>query len=77
MGSTLPQLNRAVRLVTRDALKRPAEVNFLRGDASKAQRQLGWEPTITLEEMVGEMVEADLARHRAAMSQLLGVVPKR
>jgi GDPmannose 4,6-dehydratase len=52
-------------VVTHDALKRPAEVDFLQGDASKAQRRLGWEPTITLEEMVGEMVEADLVRHRA------------
>jgi GDPmannose 4,6-dehydratase len=62
-------LNYQDHVVTRDALKRPAEVDFLQGDASKAQQQLGWEPKITLEEMVGEMVEADLARHRAAASR--------
>ena len=32
------------------------------GDASHARRQLGWQPETTLEEMVAEMVEADLAR---------------
>jgi GDPmannose 4,6-dehydratase len=46
-------------------LLRPAEVEVLRGDASKARQRLGWQPTVTLEEMVAEMVEADLARHRA------------
>ena len=46
-------------------LLRPAEVEVLRGDASKARQRLGWEPTVTLEAMVAEMVEADLARHRA------------
>jgi GDPmannose 4,6-dehydratase len=56
-------------VVTRDDLKRPAEVDFLLGDASKARQVLKWEPTISLEEMVGEMVEADLARHRANMSR--------
>ncbi len=56
-------------VVTRDALRRPAEVDFLRGDASKARLQLNWEPTIALEDLVGEMVEADLARHRANMSR--------
>jgi GDPmannose 4,6-dehydratase len=44
---------------------RPAEVNRLCGDASAARRVLGWAPETSLEEMVGEMVEADLARHRA------------
>lgn len=54
-------------VVTRASLMRPAEVDTLHGDASKARRVLGWEPTISLEDMVGEMVEADLARHRAKM----------
>jgi GDPmannose 4,6-dehydratase len=62
-------LNYQDHVASRDALKRPAEVDFLQGDAGKARQQLGWEPTITLEEMVGEMVEADLARHRATMSR--------
>jgi len=39
---------------------RPAEVDTLLGDASKARRQLGWEPRISFEELVAEMVAADL-----------------
>jgi GDPmannose 4,6-dehydratase len=42
--------------------KRPAEVDCLRGDATKAREILHWEPTTTLEQLLGEMVEADLAR---------------
>ena len=38
-------------VVTRDELKRPAEVDFLLGDAGKARQQLGWEPTIALEDL--------------------------
>ena len=52
-------------VTTRPELMRPAEVELLQGDASKARRVLGWSPTVALEEMLGEMVEADLARHRA------------
>jgi GDPmannose 4,6-dehydratase len=44
------------------ALFRPAEVDLLLGDASRARAVLGWAPTITLEQMLGEMVEADLKR---------------
>ncbi len=51
---------------TSDKFKRPAEVDVLLGDAGKAQSVLGWVPGVTLEEMAAEMVEADLARHRAA-----------
>jgi len=39
---------------------RPTEVDLLLGDATKAKEKLGWEPQITLEEMVKEMVESDL-----------------
>ena len=39
---------------------RPAEVETLLGDASKAREELGWEPKTTLEELVEEMVESDL-----------------
>jgi GDPmannose 4,6-dehydratase len=39
---------------------RPAEVDYLCADASKARRVLGWEPTLTFEELVRMMVEADL-----------------
>jgi GDPmannose 4,6-dehydratase len=40
---------------------RPAEVDMLVGDASKAGRLLGWEPRVTFRELVEMMVEADLA----------------
>ncbi|SLN48386.1 GDP-mannose 4,6-dehydratase [Pseudoruegeria aquimaris] len=46
---------------------RPAEVETLLGDPSKAKRQLGWEPQITAQEMCAEMVAEDLKtarRHR-------------
>ena len=43
-------------------LLRPAEVDHLVGDASKARRELGWEPTISFERLIGTMVDADLQR---------------
>jgi GDPmannose 4,6-dehydratase len=43
---------------------RPAEVDLLLGDCTKAKTLLGWEPEIGLEEMIREMVDADLERHR-------------
>lgn len=39
---------------------RPAEVETLLGDASKAKEKLGWSPRITFKELVAEMVKADL-----------------
>ena len=41
---------------------RPAEVEVLLGDPTKAKAKLGWTAETTLEEMIVEMVEADLAR---------------
>ncbi|WP_424811127.1 GDP-mannose 4,6-dehydratase [Roseococcus sp. YIM B11640] len=46
---------------------RPAEVDVLLGDPTKAREKLGWEASVSLEEMIVEMVDADLARHRARM----------
>jgi GDPmannose 4,6-dehydratase len=43
---------------------RPAEVEVLLGNAAKAQATLGWKAETSLEAMIAEMVEADLARHR-------------
>jgi GDPmannose 4,6-dehydratase len=45
---------------------RPAEVDLLVGDASKAKEKLGWEPTVRFRELVQMMVSADLARHASA-----------
>ena len=44
---------------------RPAEVDYLIGDASKAKKVLGWEPETSFEELVKLMVEADLELERA------------
>ncbi len=47
-------------VVQDDRFYRPAEVDLLVGDASKAGHQLGWEPTITFGDLVRLMVKADL-----------------
>ena len=41
-------------------LYRPAEADFLQADISAARATIGWEPEVTFEELVAEMVEADL-----------------
>ncbi|HEU4374607.1 MAG TPA: GDP-mannose 4,6-dehydratase [Telluria sp.] len=47
---------------------RPAEVELLIGDASKARNMLGWEPTTTLEQLCGMMVDADMRRNQSGVS---------
>jgi GDPmannose 4,6-dehydratase len=49
-------------VVTDEALRRPAEVDHLIGDASKARRQLGWEPRTGFEQLIRLMVDADYER---------------
>ena len=44
---------------------RPAEVDLLVADATKARDTLGWSPEVAFEQLIGMMVEADLARHSA------------
>ncbi len=51
-----------------DSLKRPAEVDQLVGDASKAKRQLGWEPQTSFEQLIRLMVDADLKLLSARVS---------
>ena len=52
--------------------ERPAEVDLLIGDASKAKRQLGWEPKVKFKDLVRIMTEADLdlAKREAQIAQL-------
>ena len=50
---------------TDPAFLRPAEVDLLVGDASHAKAALSWEPTVTFEQLIAMMVDADLARYRA------------
>jgi GDPmannose 4,6-dehydratase len=45
---------------TDERFYRPAEVDLLIGDSSKARRALGWEPSYSFEQLVDEMVDADL-----------------
>ena len=47
-------------VVIDDAFKRPAEVDLLVGDATKAERELGWRPATSFEELIRLMVDADL-----------------
>ena len=47
---------------TDPSLLRPAEVDHLVGDASKAKSALGWHPAVSFEQLVRMMVDADLAR---------------
>lgn len=49
-------------LVIDPAFFRPAEVDVLLGDSSKARKVLGWKPEITLDQMIREMVDADFER---------------
>ena len=55
---------------TDPGLLRPAEVDHLIGDASKARTGLGWSPVVDFKALIGMMVDADLARHRAASPPL-------
>src|SRR5215510_8645488 len=43
-------------------LMRPAEVDHLIGDASKGRRRLGWTPSVTFEQLIAMMVDADVTR---------------
>jgi len=48
---------------------RPAEVDHIVGDASKARAELGWKPRVTFRELVAMMVDADVAEQAAAASR--------
>jgi len=49
-------------LVLDERLYRPAEIEEPRGDASKAKRKLGWEPSISFKDLIQMMVDEDLKR---------------
>tara|TARA_R110000824_G_scaffold244451_1_gene433214 strand:+ start:299 stop:1330 length:1032 start_codon:yes stop_codon:yes gene_type:complete len=49
---------------------RPAEVDVLRGDATKALKELNWKPKVNLDEMVKIMVREDMKRNSALQYQL-------
>ncbi|KNE76503.1 GDP-mannose 4,6-dehydratase [Candidatus Burkholderia crenata] len=60
--------NGKVIVRTNPKFHRPAEVELLIGDASKAKEKLGWEPKTTLEQLCKMMVEEDLRRDKAGFS---------
>jgi GDPmannose 4,6-dehydratase len=64
-------------VVVDEAYMRPAEVNELRGDASKAMSKLGWKPKTTFEDLVYEMLEHDLALEGVDPKQHLRTPPAR
>lgn len=47
---------------TDERFKRPAEVDLLKGDPSKAKEKLGWSPKVSFNELVEKMVQSDLKR---------------
>ncbi len=49
------------------SLYRPAEVDHLLGDPTKAREAFGWAPTMTFDELIETMVDADVARHEARL----------
>ena len=57
-------------------LLRPAEVDHLRGDYSKARRALGWEPQVSFRELITMMVDADIERVKRELS-LSSTIPNR
>ncbi|HVD15262.1 MAG TPA: GDP-mannose 4,6-dehydratase [Actinomycetota bacterium] len=52
-------------VISEDRLFRPAEVDQLVGDATRARQLLGWKPQVTFEQLIRDMVDADLRRERA------------
>ena len=54
-----------------EAFYRPAEVDLLIGDPSKARRILGWEPKHTFRDLVAEMVQSDLANIQRVIQRVI------
>jgi GDPmannose 4,6-dehydratase len=60
-------LDMASHVVADPHLFRPAEVEILRGDPTKAKMTLGWSAETTVEQLAAEMIEADIARVKRAV----------
>ena len=50
------------------ALLRPSDAPVLSADPSKARKELGWSPSLTFEQMIGLLVDADISRLRQAIA---------
>jgi GDPmannose 4,6-dehydratase len=59
-------LNMDDHVVVDQRFMRPAEVDVLLGSSEKARKRLGWKPTTTLDQLVAEMVDADMKRIKSA-----------
>ena len=55
-------LNWEDHVVSNEKLLRPTEIKELKGDYSKAKKDLGWEPKISFEDLIRLMVDEDLKR---------------
>ncbi len=55
-------------VVVDERLYRPSEIHDLRGDYSKARKELGWEPSMSFEELISSMVDQDLDQLKSAKS---------
>ena len=63
MAFDLVDLDYRQYVVIDEKFYRPAEVMILTGDATKAKEQLGWQPKVSFQELVKEMVESDLRQY--------------
>lgn len=57
-------------VVTDPRFLRPAEVDLLIGDATKAHTKLNWKPTVTFQELVTMMVDSDIKLHERQLAQV-------
>lgn len=57
-------------VTTDTSLFRPHEVDVLLGDASKAKRELAWYPTFTFDQLISEMVDADMERVKKELGKI-------
>ncbi|MGA2027578.1 MAG: GDP-mannose 4,6-dehydratase [Syntrophobacteraceae bacterium] len=55
-------------VVVDEQLYRPSEIHDLRGDHSKASRELGWEPTMSFDQLIRTMVDEDFEKLKSAKS---------
>jgi GDPmannose 4,6-dehydratase len=62
-------LNWRDHVVSDPKLYRPAEINTLCGDASKARRVLGWKPKVSFEELINMMVDSDMEWVRQELAE--------
>lgn len=64
------ELGKKIRVIIDKDYIRPLDVQYLQGDASKAKRKFGWEPTVQLEELVKIMVNDELDAQQASSNDV-------